>query len=68
MTDFATAADARAYAESILHDHATADEIDYVAGECWCAGSPEEFAAAFPDDSPAWFALLDAAAYAADWS
>jgi len=63
---FTTMNDARAYAESILHDDARPDEIEYVAGEAWELGSTDAFKAEYPDDGPAWMALLDAAAYSAD--
>jgi hypothetical protein len=68
MTTFTTINDARAYVESILHSDATDAEIDSIAANAWDCGDDEAFRDEYPDDSPAWFALLDAAAYAADWS
>ncbi len=59
---FTSITDARIYAEGILHSHATDSEIDYIAEVAWDLGSAEAFAAAYPDDSAAWFALLDEAA------
>jgi hypothetical protein len=59
---FTTITDARIYAEGILHSHATDSEIDYIAAVAWDLGSADAFDAAYPDDSAAWFALLDEAA------
>jgi hypothetical protein len=60
---FTTITDARIYVEGILHSDATDSEIDYIAEVAWDLGSAEAFAAAYPEDSSAWFELLDEAAF-----